>query len=891
MERNQATLVTGSGVRTADEIAGDALRLGAMLRRTGVQAGERVLLKADNSPSMVTAMLALMHLDVSIVLLDDRQTPQECTRVAMLTKAPWAVSHRGEAIADHVRTFPLDAALDAADPASDEAGADTAADAALDFSAWERRTDALITWSSGSTGLPKGIVRSGHALLDDLERSRERMGYQDTDVLLPLVPFSHFYGLTLVLIWWRLRCTLIVTPTNRLDQALKIGSEAGATVVDATPSTLHSILNLTERRPQLMVELATVRMWCVGGAPVSSTFAARFSATFGLPVLDGYGSNEAGNIALASLDNPEGCGRPLDGVEVTIVDADGSPVPIGSTGEIIVRSPAMMVGYLAEDGTVAPNASEDYHTQDLGYWDTQGNLYVVGRKYAVHRLGHTLYPESIERRAEACGRPVKVVALDDERRGCQLVFVVADPDLASAQLWRREIDALLPSYEQPNRVLVVDELPLNANGKPDMVELRRLAGNAMGDKAARPVVPVSSLAAADVPLPDRLRALHDTVAFLREQPESVAAILTEISVRKAVEEEIEDSITTLEGAVDEIRRFRPKRVGQLAGFMSSNILLYTYVLHAIVPSLFVERITMRPSSQVAGTTRRLHELLAPVHGLPIEMSTLNQRQFVTGPAAEANVVVFTGAYNNAEDLRGKLRRDQLMLFFGQGINPFVVGPDADGDRAIEDAIRIRLHNSGQDCFGPDVLLVHSSVKDRFVGGLTKRLAELRHGGFRDPDADYGAVYYDSAIRATTEFLLRNRDHVVHGGEVDFRTGLVRPTVLVRDIEDQPDISEFFSPLFNVVVYDHAEQLEQLLFSPYFAERSMGAMLYGADEALAEKLRDRHTVAVNRTLLDVDNGNDPFGGRGVMANYAAYNGKRTAEPLLVSKTVAQYGIGV
>jgi acyl-CoA synthetase (AMP-forming)/AMP-acid ligase II/acyl-CoA reductase-like NAD-dependent aldehyde dehydrogenase len=883
VELPQATLVTGSGIRTAKELTGDALKLAAVLRDTGVRAGERVLLKADNSPSMVTALLALMHLDVSIVLLDDRQTAQECARVALLTKAPWAVSHEEQEIAAGVRTVPFNVV----DTASDE----VAVDAELDFSSWQGRTDALITWSSGSTGLPKGIVRSGRALLDDLERSRERMGYQDTDVLLPLVPFSHFYGLTLVLMWWQLGCTLVVTPTNRLDQALKVGWEAGATVVDATPSTLHSILNLTERRPQLLVELATVRMWCVGGAPMSGTVASRFAATFGLPVLDGYGSNEAGNVALASLDNPDGCGLPLDGVEVSIVDADGSPVPVGSTGEIIVRSPAMMVGYLAEDGSVTALGSEAYRTQDLGYWDTRGNLHVVGRKYAVHRLGHTLYPESIERRAEVCGRPVKIVALDDERRGCQLVFVVADPDGAGAQHWRREIDALLPSYEQPNKVLVVDQLPLNANGKPDMVELRRWARDAIGDRAARPVVPVSTLVSADVPLPDRLRAVHDLVDFLREQPESVAEILTEISVRKAVDEEVEASIATLEGAIDEVVRYRPKRIARLAGFMSSNVLLYSYVLHAVVPSLFVERISLRPSRQVAAQSHLLHELLAPVHGLPIEMSALNQRQFVDGPAAEADVVVFTGAYNNAEELRGKLRRDQLMLFFGQGVNPFVVGPEADGDRAIEDAIRIRLLNSGQDCFGPDVFFVHSSLQERFVGGLTKRLAELRHGDYADPRADYGAVYYDSAIRSTTEFLLRNREFVVHGGSVDFRTGLVPPTVFVRDIDDPLDISEFFSPLFNVVVYQDQEQLEKVLFSPYFAERSMGAMVYGTEDALAQKLRERHTVAVDRTLLEVDDGNAPFGGRGVMANYAAYNGKRTAEPLLVSKSVAQYGIGV
>lgn len=883
MESSQATLITGTGIRTASVVNADALRLAARLRREGVRPGERVLLKADNSPSMVTALLALIHLDVSLVLLDDRQTSQECARVAKMSKGTWAVGGSAADFAADVRCIPMDDIENLPE--------ESTVDDELDFSAWAQREDALITWSSGSTGLPKGIVRSGAALLGDLERSRQRIGYQETDVLLPLVPFSHFYGLTLVLTWWRLGCTLIVAPTNRLDQALKMGAEAGATIVDATPSTLHSILNLTERRPQLMVELATVRMWCVGGSPMSTSFADKFAATFGLPVLDGYGSNEAGNIALASLDNPEGCGRPLDGVHVSIVGADDKPVPIGSTGEIIVQSPAMMVGYLAEDGTVAPRNTPEYHTQDLGYWDTKGNLYVVGRKYAVHRLGHTLYPESIERRAEACGRQVKIVALDDARRGCQLVFVVADPDGSSAQLWRREIDAVLPSYELPNKVLVVDEFPLNGNGKPDMVELRRLARNAMGDRASRPVVPVSSLASANVPLPDRVPHLYDMLEFLREQPEPVLDILTEISVHRSVEEEVAASIATLEGAVEEMQRYQPKRVARLAGFMSSNVLLQTYVLHAVVPSLFVEQITMRPSSQVAAQTFRLHELFAPVHGLPIEMSELNQRQFVDGPVADANVVVFTGSYANGEEVRGKMRRNQLMLFFGQGMNPFVVGPEADGDRAIEDAIRIRMLNSGQDCFGPDVFFVHESLKDRFVSGLTKRLAEQRYGEYRDPQADYGAVFYDSAIKATTEFLLRNRDYLVHGGNIDFRTGMVSPTVFVRDIKDSLDFSEFFSPMFNVVTYDDAEKLESVLLSPYFAERSMGAMLYGTDPALAEKLSERHLVSINSTLLEADNGNYPFGGRGVMANFTALNGKRTGEPLLVSKTVAQYGIGV
>ncbi|GIG59610.1 hypothetical protein Lfu02_39820 [Longispora fulva] len=867
METPSPTLVTATAVRTAAEVEREALRLAARLRGTGVAAGDRVLLKADNSVEVVTALLALVHLGASIVLLDDRQTEEECHRAARVARVRWSLGATAANVP--AGATPLTFA--------DLAGGEPV-DCALNFHTWQDQPDALVTWSSGSTGLPKGVVRSGAAFLADLERTRERMGYRPDDVLLPLVPFSHFYGLTLVLIWWRVGATLVVAATDRLDQALRVGVDTGVTVVDATPSTYHSLLNLTERRPQLRDDLSTVRMWCVGGAPLGAAFADRYAVAFGLPLLDGYGSNEAGNVALACADNAVGCGRPMPGVEVTIVGEDGKPVHVGHTGEIVVRTPALMAGYLADDGSLVPPPDPDaWRTQDLGYWDSEGNLYVVGRKLAVHRLGHTLYPEAIERRAEACGRPVKIVSVDDERRGCQLVFVVADPDGGSSHYWRREIDALLPAYERPNRVMVVEQFPLNGNGKPDMAALKM-----------RALAYRTGVGSAAVPYGDRVAALGEVVDFLRSQPEKVYDILTEISVRKAVELEIEGSVETLAGAVEEVVRYGPDKVPQLAVFMSSNVLLYSYVLYALVPSLFVEKVVLRPSSQVGSQTRRLHELLAGVHGLPIELSEESQRDFVEGTAAESRVVVFTGAYANAENVRTKLRKDQLFLFFGQGINPFVVGPDAEHERAVEDAVRIRMLNSGQDCFGPDIFLVHKSTMESFVEGLTKRLAEQRYGEYGDPDVDYGPLCYDGALKLATEYLPKNAEYIVRGGSIDFRTGHVEPTVLVRDLEDGAAVSEFFSPIFNVVAYDDETKLREILASPYFAERAMGAMLYGLNAELVEHIARRHTVAVNSTLLEVDNGNSPFGGKGIMANYVMHRGKRIAEPLLISKTVAQYG---
>ncbi|MFB7917437.1 class I adenylate-forming enzyme family protein [Streptomyces sp. NPDC056061] len=465
-----AKIFAVDSAQTLADFEQDALRVADVIRERGVAEGDRVILKAGNSAAYVSVLFALMHVGASIVLVDQQEHVDETRRIALRTGAVMALVDDDAPIDDETPAVHL---YELIAPA---VGRPVAPGLRLDFGSWGDRPDGLIMWTSGSTGSPKGAVKSGAKFLKNLERNADQVGHRSDDVLMPLLPFAHQYGLSMVLIAWIRQCSLVIAPYKRLDRAVQLAGRTGTTVIDATPSSYRSILNLVNRKPVLRAQLESVRMFCSGAAPLDGTLSDRYLDAFGLALLDSYGSTELGNIAFATLDNPVSCGRAMDGIKLRIVDEDGIPVAPGEAGEIEVDTPDALEGHLAEDGGIDSFPTGWQPTGDLGYLDAQDNLYVLGRKFAVHRMGYTLYPELIERKAAVSHISTRIVPLPDERRGAQLVFFVEDEERREASYWRDRLCEVLPAYEQPNRVVVLESFPLNRNGKPDKKALEKLAG-------------------------------------------------------------------------------------------------------------------------------------------------------------------------------------------------------------------------------------------------------------------------------------------------------------------------------------------------------------------------------------------------------------------------------
>jgi long-chain acyl-CoA synthetase len=246
----------------------------------------------------------------------------------------------------------------------------------------------------------------------------------------------------------------------------------------------HGIDNLTINPTMMQMllhelppgsDLGAVRYVSSGTAPLTTALRESFEARFGVPVLQAYGQTEAfGGIAienvrdvLAGRRRPGSVGRPLPGVEVRIAEGDG---------EILVRTPTSLLGYVGADAPSPVDAEGWLHTGDLGHVDGDGYLYVTGRSRNVIICGgFNVVPEEVEAALAADDdvRDSAVVGVPDGRLG-EVPVALVESSACDATILER-LAPRLASYKRPRRLFIVPELPRVANGKVDRMAARRLA--------------------------------------------------------------------------------------------------------------------------------------------------------------------------------------------------------------------------------------------------------------------------------------------------------------------------------------------------------------------------------------------------------------------------------
>jgi acyl-CoA synthetase (AMP-forming)/AMP-acid ligase II len=443
----------------------DALANGmaTTLEHRGVRAGDRVALMSSNRPEFVVALRAIWRLGAAAVLLSPAWRETE-VRHAL------AVTEPSHAVGDHPVLAGLMPMLSLDDPVTPGRRV---------FEPPQADGDALLVFSSGTTGMPKAVRHTHGAFAVAVRHWRDALGLTSADRMQIVTPPSHILGLLNIVMALDTGAWIRLHPRFDVDQMLHHIETDRITIEMAVAPIALALA----AHPGLdTYDLSSLRyvMWCA--TPVTQSVAEAVTDRAGINWVTAYGTSELPVIACNSLEGAklDTVGRPVPGVDVRIVSLkDGKPVEPGEVGEIAARSASVMAGYLPDEAT--PQAFSDgwYRTGDVGYLDAGGWLRITDRaKEMIKVRGFQVAPAEIE--AVLHGHPgvddCAVFGVHDEANGEAVVAAVTthgfvDPDELAALVSER-----LASYKQLSRVVMVPEIPRLPSGKV----LRRVLKEAHG---------------------------------------------------------------------------------------------------------------------------------------------------------------------------------------------------------------------------------------------------------------------------------------------------------------------------------------------------------------------------------------------------------------------------
>ncbi|OBJ70579.1 3-((3aS,4S,7aS)-7a-methyl-1,5-dioxo-octahydro-1H-inden-4-yl)propanoate--CoA ligase FadD3 [Mycobacterium sp. 1274756.6] len=472
----------------------------AMLAR-GVGAGDRVAIWSPNTWHWVVACLATHYAGAVLVPLNTRYTAAEAGDILARTQAPLLIA-MGEFLG-HDRAAELDRAalpalrevvrvpVEADDGSWDEfvaAGADvplTEVDARAAALGPDDVADILFT--SGTTGRSKG-VRCAHRQSLAGSAAWAACGQLSADDrYLCINPFFHNFGYKAgILACLQTGATLV--PQLTFDPAAAMAAvQAHRITVLPGPPTIYQTLLDQPRRDEF--DLSSLRFAVTGAATVPVVLIERMQAELDIDiVLTAYGLTEASGFGTMCRAEDDAvtvattCGRPIADFELRIAGSDGAEAAPGEAGEVLLRGPNVMLGYLDDPNATADAIDADgwLHTGDVGTLDAAGNLRITDRLKDMYICGgFNVYPAEIEQVLSRLAgvADVAVIGVPDERLGeVGKAFVVARPDadLDEAQVigYAREH---LANFKTPRSVAFVDALPRNPGGKVVKHELREWA--------------------------------------------------------------------------------------------------------------------------------------------------------------------------------------------------------------------------------------------------------------------------------------------------------------------------------------------------------------------------------------------------------------------------------
>ncbi len=498
MQPDAPALRFGGQTTTWSKLRGRVTALADALSRRGIRAGDRVMILMLNRTEFVESVLAANMLGGIAVPVNFRLTPPEIAYLVTDCEARVLITEPALVpVATGVRE--LTGLLDHVVVAGDAVGAGLIAYEDLINETGEPHapvdipndSPALIMYTSGTTGLPKGAVLTHTNLVGQTMTALHTAGTGTADVAFIGVPFFHIAGVGNLLPGMWLGIPTVINPLGAFDagQLLDVLAAERVTGIFLVPAQWQAVCAQQQANPR-DIRLRTMS-W--GAAPASDALLRQMAQTFpGTKILAAFGQTEMSPVTCILLGEDAtrklgSVGTVIPTVSARVVDEQMNDVAVGEVGEIVYRAPTLMAGYWNNpEATAEAFAGGWFHSGDLVRMDEEGYVWVVDRKKdMIISGGENVYCAEVENvlADHPAITEVAVIGRPDERWGEVPIAVAA---LSGAGLTLADLDDFLTErlarYKHPKALEIVDALPRNPAGKVLKTELRINYGSAQGSE-------------------------------------------------------------------------------------------------------------------------------------------------------------------------------------------------------------------------------------------------------------------------------------------------------------------------------------------------------------------------------------------------------------------------
>ena len=434
----------------------------AWLRSQGLTEGDVLCVQLPKSARLLQLLLASLAMGVAILPLNDRYTASEVSyyihdvratlSIVMVDPEEW--DGRVLLMEDLPNEFPFSGAVELC----------AVPDDAL----------ALLLYTSGTTGRPKGAMISHGNLMASMQALHEAWQWTSDDRLLHLLPLFHVHGLVVAQFGalYANACTIWMPPKWSPDEVVATWTHHQISICMMVPTIVHRLLSV-EKVPLL----PSLRLVTSGSAPLSIHAHEKFQSIFGRHIVERYGMTEVGIV----LSNPYPTGQragtvgfPLGQMRFKIVDPNGNECEVGDVGELLISGPSVISGYWEQpDATERTIVNGWLYSGDLASRDSDGYYSIVGRsKDLIISGGFNVYPTEIERvllDLDSIEQVAVVGFPNDEWGEVVVAVVIGEPSWDEVQQLCTE---KLAPYKRPRHVIRVEDFPRNAMGKVQKAKIR-----------------------------------------------------------------------------------------------------------------------------------------------------------------------------------------------------------------------------------------------------------------------------------------------------------------------------------------------------------------------------------------------------------------------------------